>query len=443
MSRPETEIFVHITAPARAVDDAKYRTLAAAYLHFEATTRRPIVSPDVPEYEEWDLNSNTQGVERGRTQAEGASQPTQPPGVIQSPLMSFRSAIHNFGSFQIQQPQEKIPENFLQSSWQSPPSVVEDSMPDNDFAFPQYCTPTRILQHYTSTFGSTQLNTSPISQRRREQTHPVSSPLESTSPGQVGLGVKSNGQHQPPHEEPAMVIPQSPGERDKRRRPTTPAASAVVEEKRIASSYPSQPVGSTASFRAESEPPVSKRSRTSRDPDPGKPLTRSASDIGPQRTHRDIPSPPLLDTLEILSPAPLTTARALQPADMITDVLVSLARELDLEKRFRPASQARALRPFERGYWLVDCAAWEPDLKCSAWGFLTDYLGKGAAGWGTSCRRDEDFSWIRLYCWGGVVGHMYLVLYLMSKRRVLYTGTSWIGADGGAVVVMGARPAGG
>jgi hypothetical protein len=125
---------------------------------------------------------------------------------------------------------------------------------------------------------------------------------------------------------------------------------------------------------------------------------------------------------------------------MITDVLTSLARELNLEKRFKPESQARDLRPFERGYWLVDCASWDLDLKRSAWRFLTDYLGKGAAGWGTSCRRDRDFSWIRLYCWGCVVGHMYLVVYLMSRRKVLYTGTSWVGADGRKVVVMGARP---
>jgi hypothetical protein len=126
---------------------------------------------------------------------------------------------------------------------------------------------------------------------------------------------------------------------------------------------------------------------------------------------------------------------------MITEVLARLARELDLPKRYKPESQARALRPFERGYWLVDCSAWEPELKRSAWGFLTDYLGKGAAGWGTSCKRDREFSWIRLYCWGCVTGHMYLVLYLMSKRRVLYTGTRWIGAEGREVVVMGARPA--
>jgi len=146
------------------------------------------------------------------------------------------------------------------------------------------------------------------------------------------------------------------------------------------------------------------------------------------------------DALEILSPPPLTSNRELCAKDMITDVLASLARELNLERRFRPESQVRELRPLERGYWLVDCSTWDPDLKRSAWAFLADYLGKGAAGWGTSCRRDRDFSSIRLYCWGCVVGHMYLVLYLMSKRRVLYTGASWVDGEGKPVVVMGMRP---
>ncbi|KAK4115834.1 hypothetical protein N656DRAFT_403265 [Canariomyces notabilis] len=35
---------------------------------------------------------------------------------------------------------------------------------------------------------------------------------------------------------------------------------------------------------------------------------------------------------------------------------------------------------------------------------------------------------------------MYLVLYLMSKRRVLYTGASWVGAEGKAVTAGVASP---
>ena len=44
MSRPETEILVHIAAPARAADDTNYRALAAAYLDFEPTSQTCVVA---------------------------------------------------------------------------------------------------------------------------------------------------------------------------------------------------------------------------------------------------------------------------------------------------------------------------------------------------------------------------------------------------------------
>lgn len=56
------------------------------------------------------------------------------------------------------------------------------------------------------------------------------------------------------------------------------------------------------------------------------------------------------------------------------------------------------------------------------------------------CKRDEEFSWMRLYCWGCVVEYMYLVVWVASKRKVRFTGARWVGADGEAVVVVGARP---
>ncbi|KAL2017813.1 hypothetical protein VTK56DRAFT_1615 [Thermocarpiscus australiensis] len=521
MSRQGTEILVHITAPARGADDAKYRTLAAAYLDFEPTTRTSIgTGLDTPKDIEREIGRGADCIAAETSQAEDVPTPS-PPGVIESPLLSFRSAINNLASPRLQETREgRIPEPQL--SWRPPPSVVQDSMPENDLAFPQYCTPTRILAHYTSAFDSTQSDLSPATQRRALQlgssapenglaaaqnrnvgpregqdqstdhsnrpghVSPVPTPSReirsgSRLPGrhemeispklppdgvslrkQPGVSPLSStrqkrkhnqspglhGQRQERHEEAGAVIPRSPIA-DNKRPPPAPTPSDIVEESRIASSYPTQQDEPTASSRAESEPPLSKRPRTSADPDPdpGLPLARSASDIGPRRRKgpntraHESRRHQIADTLEILSPPPCTAEKELRPEDMITEVLASLARELNLEKRFQPASQTRDLRPFERGYWLVDCSSWEPALKRSAWGFLTDYLGKGAAGWGTSCRRDRDFSWIRLYCWGCVVGHMYLVLYLMSRRRVLYTGASWIGGDGKAVVVMGARAA--
>ncbi len=42
------------------------------------------------------------------------------------------------------------------SSWQPPPSVVNDSMPNNDLTLPQFCSPTRILEYYLSGLESSQ-----------------------------------------------------------------------------------------------------------------------------------------------------------------------------------------------------------------------------------------------------------------------------------------------
>ncbi|KAK3311276.1 uncharacterized protein B0T15DRAFT_68509 [Chaetomium strumarium] len=422
MDKPETEILVHIAAPSRALDDSKYRALAAAYLAFEPRSR----------------NLVTFGT-RGRTEENGSvdvPQSNPDPGSIQSPMLSFRSAINNFDSPPLQRAVDGCIAT-SQLSWKAPPSVIQDSMPENDLAFPQYCTPTRLLSHYASGFDSTQMETSPIHQTKQSptpavfhphQTHPILDDEDDEDRQEQTLEVE---------DERAVTSPSPSTDKPcSQRRTPTPS-----EEPRIVSSYPSQQLEPMSSHRSESEPPVSKRPRTSRDPAPGKPITRGASDMGPRprRANTGMVRRQALDTLEILSPPPITGQRELRPEDMITDVLAGLARELNLEKRFKPETQTRDLHPFERGYWLVDCSSWEPELKQSAWSFLADYLSKGCAGWGTSCRRDQDFSWIRVYCWGCVVGHLYLVVYLVSKRRVLYTGTSWIGGDGKPVVAMGAR----
>jgi hypothetical protein len=142
------------------------------------------------------------------------------------------------------------------------------------------------------------------------------------------------------------------------------------------------------------------------------------------------------DGLDIRSPDPPVSCEDIRPDALVSDTLRKLARDFNMERRFRPKQQLRELRPFERGYWLLDCSSWEESLKWAAWAFLTNYIGDGQAGWGVWCRRNEDFTWIRLYCWGSVVGYMYLVLYLASRRKILHTGSSWLGGDGQAVIVM-------
>jgi hypothetical protein len=124
---------------------------------------------------------------------------------------------------------------------------------------------------------------------------------------------------------------------------------------------------------------------------------------------------------------------------VVTPGLERLAKDTKLEKRFEQRKkQTRELRPFERGYWLVDCSGWSPEDKYETWVFLTNYIGTGEAGWGIWCRRDEKHKWMRLYCWGCVAGHMYSLLYLASQRELNYVAAHWITA-GDTVITMEQR----
>ncbi|KAL1836311.1 hypothetical protein VTJ49DRAFT_5320 [Mycothermus thermophilus] len=464
MNQAQVEILAHVAAPARAADDVKYRALAAAYFDFEPARRISIVF-------HLDGGSDSQAGQDPSGAVEGASQRlTQPDNGLESPYLSFRSVDHNLGSPRATHgEQNAVTES--QSSWRPPPSLVDDSMPNNDFILPEFFTPQRILEHYTSMVDSSQHdspcppppNQAQAARRRGLFAGNVTVPKDGDMNGNMAVdkevaaaedrNVKENGAvKQDGSVDNAtatgadVIIPRSPETSFKRRRPPEPTSFTIIEETRLGLSPPGEVTQPLKLTRADTAPLPSKRQRTTRGPEPSAPLARSATDVWPQRQKTTstsqgyLPPPPpptpLDDSLEIIPPPPPVSSRDLRPEDLLTDLLARLARELDLDKRFRPASQSRPLRPFERGHWLLDCRAWDPELKRSAWSFLANYLAKGAAGWGTSCRRDEAFNQLRVYCWGCTIGHIYLVLYLASRRQVLYTGARWVAGDGEVVVIM-------
>ncbi|KAL2122495.1 hypothetical protein VTJ04DRAFT_2950 [Mycothermus thermophilus] len=450
MSQVDLEILAHVAAPARASDDVKYRGLASAYLNFEPA-RRIRISPN----QEGEPESR---VENGLEDAEkSASQRLRQHGTgLESPSMSFQSVDHNLQSPTVRQSKKQAGPG-SQLSWQAP-STVNDSMPNNDFVLPEYFTPRRVIEHYNS-----MLETSPLESPSIPPPGNITAATQGKLHDQTALFDEVDGipelqstkkDEQPKHRginpTPGSddIIPQSPEQSLKRPASPQPSSPSIIEETRLlpSPSPTQQPQQPSKLTRTNTAPLPSKRRRTSPSPTPTAALSRSASDLWPKgskppSTKRGyLPPPPpatLLDSaLEIIPPPPPASTRDLRPEDLITDLLARLAQELDLPKRFRPASQARDLRPFERGYWRLDCRAWDAELKRSCWGFLANYLAKGAAGWGTSCRRDEEFKELRVYCWGCTVGHVYLVLYLASRRMVLYTGAEWVGGDGEVVVVM-------
>jgi len=130
----------------------------------------------------------------------------------------------------------------------------------------------------------------------------------------------------------------------------------------------------------------------------------------------------------------------------ITPSLLELDGTLSLSKRFRPSVSTRALRPSERGCWLVETGTWDVTLQHEFWEELSSFVIDGRAGWGVTCFRGEDdmghstnveqTGLVRVYCWGEVVGHVYLLLFLASKSKVKRTGAQWVDAGGTMVVTM-------
>lgn len=158
------------------------------------------------------------------------------------------------------------------------------------------------------------------------------------------------------------------------------------------------------------------------------------------------PKPPI-------STAPFTTH--------ITPTLSMLTERLNPARTYRPSRQTRPLDPLERGYWLVRFAV-EPDTRDSAeraqpethwpaalfqafWSFLQDFVGKdGRAGWGVWCILEEaspvessaTHLALKVYTWGEVAMHVYLLLFLASERQVRGMGIQWRDAREEVVIQM-------
>ncbi|KAI2614571.1 uncharacterized protein GGS25DRAFT_517420 [Hypoxylon fragiforme] len=474
--KTEVEILIHIDAPSRAVDDTRYRSLADSYLNFEPAGRVDFLT-QLPS--SLGSNHDTTCEPQGQRASQQDPVPVQSLlssslplseliGSLKSPQASFQSVLDNGESPRVvtrYAPEEESASNFegetmllTQSPGNSPSSVVQDSY-QGEYAtrIANLTSPTRVLEYYLQEFESTSPETtSQPSHNRASHGEPspslansssrdkITAPLVSSTPPIVpctppcNLSSTSAAQHGKNMEN-QLQVPQSQHD---------PSSDIIVEESMIESF--SSNLSSHA--RADSEPLPDKLPQpTTADESPRTALQRSASDIGPRTSAAAEQTPAGLtvtflpehgytyDTLELYAPEPPVSMAEIQPSDLITPGLARLDQDLVISRRYKPASQQRPLEPFERGHWRVDCTAWDPRLKRDAWAYLANYVGTGVAGWSIWCVRDPDFRRFRIFCWGVVVPHIYLLLYLASQRRVLYTGCSWVGAGGEVVVVMGTR----
>lgn len=405
--QPErVEVLVHAAAAADgSADYAVYHGLARAFLAFQPATRVRLLEPPGAE-PELVLGLNSQD-------------------------LSFQGACGNGSSPRLPRAGRDAPSAAPAASpaasppFCPPPSQIGDSYPLPDAAVMR-ATPTRLMERFLG--------------EARTWPHASDSPPTSPSPG-CGRGEDQCAVEDGPSALPlprpgslrsslapaAGVVPVTPFARQDRTGPAPDEEARVLDTTHVPSSMPSPwPLP-----RAGSEPLRPGKPRAGGGGSVG--LGRSVGDAGPLRSSG---LGLAAGVLEIRPPSPPVGVACMEPSDLVPARLAELARQLG--SRYR-ATEARPLAPFERGYWLLDCSRWRRDARDKAWSFLANYLGEGFAGWGVWCRRGAAHDWIRLYCWGHVAKHTFLLLYLASDRRVKATGARWFGADGEPVVEVAPR----
>ncbi|KAL1302474.1 hypothetical protein AAFC00_002865 [Neodothiora populina] len=138
----------------------------------------------------------------------------------------------------------------------------------------------------------------------------------------------------------------------------------------------------------------------------------------------------------------------------VTPALHALRSNSAISDRYKPKHVVRVPRQSERGYWLLDASTWSVGLQLQFWRFLIRHVGTGKSGWGVWCTRDVDngmcvdtmrdksastspgLGQIKIFCWGEVVQHVYLMLYVASKSKVRRVAPVWIDDEEQVVIQM-------
>lgn len=121
----------------------------------------------------------------------------------------------------------------------------------------------------------------------------------------------------------------------------------------------------------------------------------------------------------------------------VTTALDHLANSEALASAYKRVTATRHLRTSERGYWSFDVTPWTVELRRDFFDFLAKSIGEGKAGWGVWCSRgDQDGApyVVKVFCWGEIVRHVYLLIYIASKSKVRKLDLRWIDAEGKVVV---------
>lgn len=397
------EILVHITAPSAAADDTNYRTLAQAYLDFQP---KGIV----------DLSPDPSS-RRGAVPSQKFISPQASFGSVWDNVWSPRLARVNQQVAPSAGTQPSVPaassqlRDDSQLSWVAPPSEVPDSMPDNDIRAPAFNTPTRVLKYFLQAREQASLSSGGASAEvpdgGRNAAHGDASQA-GASDGLLGRGVG---------------LDSSPSTR--RLRSRAPQSPDPIETVRN--------VHDVTEDYGEGRAPSG--SRSTAEPEAQRTIPDTMSE---NKSAYAVDNSDWAHETQLISTEPAVANHRLGPR--APQHLEKLAESMQMEKKYRPKYQARDMRPFERGYWLMRLDGWEFEEKVKAWGFLGNYIRRDdKAGWGTRACRDESWDWIRLYGWEHIAGELYILLYVASYRKLKFMEIKYYDAAGDVLIVVGPR----
>ncbi|KAL2866478.1 uncharacterized protein BJX67DRAFT_355912 [Aspergillus lucknowensis] len=390
----KSEILVHISAPSGAADDARYRAQVEAILNFQSHSREIIT------------------LTADKAQSCSAS---SPPPSSTSPLLDATRPVNAPQCVPIRAPKRHVSQR---DSLDSLVSVIPDSQPQQPDCVAEslHLTP----YYYPSP--------------KRPRVGSPSSPNRAQHDGSQG----SNGGN---HDSPANASPTIINTQ------TTSIATSEYEQENEA----------VRPLRVRKE-------------------ENQLFKLPPLPLQIKPPPPPISST-------PFTTH--------ITPTLEMLTRRLKSPRTYSPIKKTRGLDSLERGYWYLrinlfhspqetassamtnfDPRNWDTVLFSRFWTFLSEFIAKeGRAGWGVWCiLEDENISplqeadgvveakdvrrphhsradpisgpgdthhlALKVYAWGEVVVHIYLLLYLASERRVRKMGAQWRDARDEVVIQM-------
>lgn len=194
------------------------------------------------------------------------------------------------------------------------------------------------------------------------------------------------------------------------------------------------------------------------------------------------PTIPLSLPLEIKPPPPPISTSPF--TTHITPTLEMLSTRLKSPRTYSPAEQTRDLDSLERGHWYlrlnlipsgqdnthtpaINTSAptpWDMVLFSRFWTFLSDFIKEGRAGWGVWCileaegdegsnstspsKEAEEHSHstdsvkaqhlvsLKIFTWGEIARHIYLLLFLASERQIRKMGAQWRDAGDKVVIQM-------